>query len=73
LDTDRTSFGENHHQDEGRKVEERMPKVFLRKNIGTAFAGNVGLAVEIIGTFHNGIDKDATPKAELWYLPVVVF
>lgn len=64
-DRSRSSFGEKHYKDSDRKVEERMPKLLLRKNIGVTFAGNVSLAVQIIQTFHAEIDKGSLPKAAL--------
>lgn len=64
-DMPRSSFGESHYQDSSRKVEERMPKLLLRKNIGVTFAGNVQLAVQIIQTFHAEIDKGSVPKIAL--------
>ena len=64
-DRERSSFGENHHKDPVKKVEERMPKLLLRKNIGATFAGNVQLATQIIGTFHEEIDKGLSPKKSL--------
>lgn len=64
-DRPRSSFGESHYQAPLRKVEERMPKLLLRKNIGVTFAGNVQLAVQIIQTFHAEIDKGSSPKNAL--------
>lgn len=64
-DRPRSSFGESHYQDSSRKVEERMPKLLLRKDIGATFAGNVQLAVQIIQTFHAEIDKGSLPKNAL--------
>lgn len=61
----RSSFGEAHYQDSSRRVEERMPKLLLRKNIGVTFAGNVQLAVQIIQTFHAEIDKGSSPRDAL--------
>src|SRR3989344_4599462 len=64
-DRPRSSFGEAHFQDSSRRVEERMPKLLLRKNIGVTFAGNVQLAVQIIQTFHAEIDKGSSPRDAL--------
>lgn len=65
LDVNFSSFGEEHLNDGQRIVEERMPKMLMKNNIGAAFAGTVSLATDIIYTFFNEIDNGKQPLEAL--------
>ncbi len=61
-----SSFGQDHVvNEEGKKVEERVVKLFLKKNIGVVFAGNYSTALEIIGSFYEEIDRGKNPTDSL--------
>ncbi len=54
-----SSFGQENFLDEeeGRMVEERVVKLFLRKNIGITFAGNYILALKVTTIFYKKINE----------------
>jgi len=62
-----SSFGQKHvsHERQDRKVEERILKLFLKKNIGLTFAGSYGLALRVVSSFFEEIDKNKSPREAL--------
>lgn len=62
-----SSFGQPHvlSEDEENMVEERVVKLFLRENIGVAFAGSYSLAIRVVTSFYEKIEKGKAPKVSL--------
>lgn len=63
-----SSFGQSHvahNESEGLIVEERVLKLFLRRDIGLAFAGSYLLALRLAATFYESIESGANPRAAL--------
>ncbi len=67
LDLPESSFGQDHFLSPtgNKKVEERTTKVFLKNNIGIAFAGSYGLAINIARTFYEKINEKLSPNDAL--------
>ncbi len=66
-----SSFGQAHvlNEQEDARVEERVVKLFLRKNIGITFAGSYGLAIRVATSFYERIDQGDIPREALnWAL-----
>ena len=58
LDLSISSFGQNNYLEEKktRKTEEKIHKLFLKKNVGVTFAGNYRRALEVVESFYKKID-----------------
>ena len=62
-----SSFGQAHVLDEteGKKVEESIVKILLKKNVGATFAGNFPLAIRVLTTFYKKLEDGLTVRESL--------